>query len=126
MLALVGFTRFEAFLPDIQGEYETDIERAAIALDPKWFPAVENRGEGVFIKLRSDAVLDWLARPSVKARIDALIVGHNRWVSERKSDRQFFCCQQFAKFGIAYLGLHCAQHVTLSSCLAGSRLLCAV
>ena len=32
VLALVGFTRFEAVTPDINGEYETDVERAQIAL----------------------------------------------------------------------------------------------
>ena len=46
VLALTGFTRFEAVTPDINGEYETDVERAQIALEPQWFPAVENRGEG--------------------------------------------------------------------------------
>ena len=40
--------------PDINGEYETDVERAQIALEPQWFPAVENRGEGVFVQLRAD------------------------------------------------------------------------
>ncbi len=43
ILALIGFTRFEAVMPDIQGEYETDVERAYIAMEPSWFPAVENR-----------------------------------------------------------------------------------
>ncbi|MFY9562512.1 MAG: hypothetical protein WAQ52_19945, partial [Terriglobales bacterium] len=28
VLALVGFTRLEAVTPDINGEYETDVERA--------------------------------------------------------------------------------------------------
>lgn len=37
VLALVGFTRFEAVTPDINGEYETDVERAQIALAPRWF-----------------------------------------------------------------------------------------
>ena len=31
VMALAGFTRFEAVTPDIHGEYETDVERAAIA-----------------------------------------------------------------------------------------------
>jgi hypothetical protein len=66
VLALVGFTRFEAVTPDINGEYETDVERAQIALDPAWFPAVENRGEGLFVQLRADAVKSWLARLAVK------------------------------------------------------------
>ena len=51
VLALIGFTRFEAVTPDINGEYETDVERAELALEPKWFPAVENRGEGMFVQL---------------------------------------------------------------------------
>jgi hypothetical protein len=37
VLALVGFTRFEAVTPDINGEYETDVERAQIALEPSGF-----------------------------------------------------------------------------------------
>lgn len=37
ILALIGFTRFEAVTPDINGEYETDVERAQIALEPQWF-----------------------------------------------------------------------------------------
>ena len=55
VLALVGFTRFEAVTPDINGEYETDVERAQIALEPTWFPAVENRGEGLFVQLRRES-----------------------------------------------------------------------
>jgi len=37
------------------------VERAQIALEPQWFPAVENRGEGVFLQIRADAVKSWLA-----------------------------------------------------------------
>lgn len=56
VLALTGFTRFEAVTPDIQGGYESDVERADLALEPEWFPAVENRGEGVFILLRASSI----------------------------------------------------------------------
>ena len=56
VLALVGFTRFEAVTPDINGEYETDVERAQIASEPTWFPAVENRGEGLFVQFSAKAV----------------------------------------------------------------------
>ena len=77
VLALVGFTRFEAVTPDINGEYETDVERADIAIEPSWFPAVENRGEGVFLKLRATAIKEWLARKAVKDRLQALADGRN-------------------------------------------------
>jgi len=65
VLALTGFTRFEAVVPDTNGEYETDVERASLAVEPEWFPAVENRGEGLFIQLEPDAVHRWLERPAL-------------------------------------------------------------
>ena len=89
VLALIGFTRFEAVTPDIQGEYETDVVRAELALEPQWFPAVENRGEGVFIQLRAESVANWLGRPAVKARLSGLASGHQRWMDDRKSQRPF-------------------------------------
>jgi hypothetical protein len=105
--ALVGFTRFEAETPDIHGEYETDVERAQIALEPQWFPAVENRGEGVFLQLRAEAVRAWLERPAVKQRLDALAAGHQIWMNERKADRVFP--------GGAYVLLHTLSHLLIQS-----------
>lgn len=107
VLALVGFTRLEAVMPDIDGEYETDVERAQIALEPSWFPAVENRGEGVFVQLRPDSVAAWLARPAVKSRIDALTAGHQRWARDRKSQRLFP--------GGPYVLLHTLAHLLIQS-----------
>ena len=107
VLALVGFTRFEAVTPDINGEYETDVERAQIALEPTWFPAVENRGEGLFVQLRAQAVMSWLARPAVKHRLDALARGHQHWGKDRKSQRLFP--------GGPYVLLHTLSHLLIQS-----------
>jgi hypothetical protein len=107
VLALVGFTRFEAVTPDINGEYETDVERAQIALEPSWFPAVENRGEGMFVQLRAAAVMSWLARPPVKDRLDALASGHQHWMKDRKSQRSFP--------GGPYVLLHTLSHLLIQS-----------
>jgi hypothetical protein len=107
VLALVGFTRFEAVTPDIQGEYETDVERAQIALEPSWFPAVENRGEGVFVQLRAAAVMTWLSRPAVKERLSALAGGHQQWMKDRKSQRPFP--------GGPYILLHTLSHLLIQS-----------
>jgi hypothetical protein len=107
VLALVGFTRFEAVTPDINGEYETDVERAQIALEPAWFPAVENRGEGVFLQLRAQAVKGWLARPAVKERLNALASGHENWMKDRKSQRPFP--------GGPYVLLHTLSHLLIQS-----------
>jgi len=107
VMALTGFTRFEAVTPDINGEYESDVERAELALDPEWFPAVENHGEGVFLQLRASAVEDWLGRPGVKHRLDALAKGHQRWMTDRKSQRPFP--------GGPYVVLHTLSHLLIQT-----------
>src|SRR5262249_24879647 len=89
VLALIGFTRLEAAMPDINGEYESDVERAQIAIEPTWFPAVENRGEGVFVQLRAEAVRRWLERAEVQQRIDGLVSGHRRWMQDHRNQRPF-------------------------------------
>ena len=112
VLALVGFTRFEAVMRDIHGEYDTDVERAAIALDPEWFPAVENRGEGVFVQLDTDAVDAWSRRPAVVQRLADLALGHEAWAASRKpllgkSPRAFP--------GGPYVLLHTLSHLLIQS-----------
>jgi hypothetical protein len=107
VLALVGFTRLEAVMPDIHGEYESDVERAQIAIEPTWFPAVENRGEGVFVQLRATAVRRWLDRAPVQERIDGLATGHRRWMKDRKGQRPFP--------GGPYVLLHTLSHLLLQS-----------
>jgi hypothetical protein len=107
VLALVGFTRFEAVTPDINGEYETDVERAQIAIEPTWFPAVENRGEGLFVQLSAQAVTSWLERPAVNKRLIALAQGHKRWGENRKSKRPFP--------GGPYVLLHTLSHLLIQS-----------
>jgi hypothetical protein len=107
VLCLLGFTRFEAVTPDIQGEYEGDVERASLALEPTWFPAVENRGEGVFVGLDPGAVAAWLRRDPVVERVDQLAEGHRLWAARRKSERAFP--------GGPYVLLHTLSHLLLAS-----------
>lgn len=107
VLALTGFTRFEAVVPDIDGEYETEVERACLAHDPEWFPAVENRGEGLFVQLRAAAVKDWLGRAAVVKRLQSLKAGHERWMADRKTTRAFP--------GGPYILLHTISHLLIQS-----------
>lgn len=107
VLALFGFTRFEAAVPDVDGEYDTDVERADLALDPTWFPAVENRGEGIFVLLDPTALTQWLGRDAVSARVDALRAGHARWAKERGIERAFP--------GGPYVLLHTLSHLLIES-----------
>lgn len=107
VLALVGFTRFEPVTPGIDGEYESDVEVAALDAEPKWFPAVENRGEGIFVQLDSAAVADWQQRPAVGARLHQLAEGHKSWAARRKTKRDFP--------GGPYILLHTLSHLLIQS-----------
>ena len=107
VLALIGFTRLEAVMPDIHGEYDTDVERAEIALEPRWFPAVENRGEGVFVQIGADAIAQWLQRPDVQQRLEDLRQGHAAWMQSRKVQRPFP--------GGPYVLLHTLSHLLIRS-----------
>lgn len=107
VMALFGFTRLEGVTPSIHGEYEQDARPAAIAIEPTWFPAVENRGEGVFVQLRATAVRTWSARPEVQRRIERLAAGHARWASDRKNARPFP--------GGPYILLHTLSHLLIQS-----------
>jgi hypothetical protein len=78
--ALCGFTRIMAPEPD---------ERSAAApLEatgaPTWIPAVENRGEGVFLRLDEQAVQAWEALVDGSPAIAALWEAHRRWRTARQ------------------------------------------
>lgn len=107
VMALIGFTRFEAIIPDINGEYDEDITRAPLAREPAWFPAVENRGEGIFVQIDGAAIGRWLERPAVRQRLEALARGHEQWQAKRNAKRDFP--------GGPYLLLHTLSHLLLQS-----------
>lgn len=106
--ALVGFTRFEAAGPDIRGELDIDVRRAALSIDCAWHPAVENRGEGVFLQFRKDTVAAWLGRASVEERGRALLAGFSRWQAEHEGTSRTFP-------GLPYYLLHSFSHMLVTA-----------
>ena len=107
VLALAGFTWLEPVMPNVDGEYDDEVERVDLAEEPAWFPAVENRGEGIFLELRPDAVAAWLAREAVKKRLALLVSGHAAWARQRISERPFP--------GGPYVLLHTLAHLLVGS-----------
>ena len=107
VLALIGFTRLDAVTPDIHGDFESDVMRAEIALEPHWFPAVENRGEGVFVELRAADVAAWRARPAVDDRVAKLAKGYELWCETHPTQRPFP--------GSAYVLLHTLSHLLVQA-----------
>lgn len=104
---LTGFTRFDAMMPDIHGEYQSDVTPAALAESPRWFPAVENRGEGLFLELDAEKIRDWERRHGPEQRIASLREGHERWRQDRNKNYPFP--------GGPYILLHTLSHLLIRS-----------
>ncbi len=108
VIAQIGFTRFEAAIPDVNGELALDVERAELALDQDWLPAIENRGEGVFIGVRREAVQEWRARDAVKRRAEQLRDGFLAWQKQNEATS--------AKFpGAEFIMLHSLAHMLITA-----------
>src|SRR5437867_1697885 len=106
--ALAGFTRFEAVSPNTEGELELGVRRASLAREITWLPAIENKGEGVFIQFSSEAINAWFFNPRVQAHGQRLEVGFARWLQEQKNSRSKFP-------GLPYILLHSFSHLLITS-----------
>ena len=85
VIAQVGFTRFEPSAPDFEGELEVGVQRADLAKEARWLPAVENRGEGSFLQFNQAAVDEWALKKSVEARGLKLLAGFDKWKANHKN-----------------------------------------
>jgi len=108
VIAQVGFTRFESASPDIDGELSLGVTRAALAYDLSWLPAIENRGEGIFIAFSEDALNNWLSKPQVKQRGQQLLEGFNEWKKHHADALDVFP-------GLIYILLHSLSHLLISA-----------
>jgi ribosomal protein L23 len=112
VMAQVGFTRFEAVSPDIDGELEIGVRRASLAREITWLPAIENRGEGVFIQFRKQAVEQWATRQDVIARGTRLLAGYDAWKEEHSGAKK-----KFVEAGglLPYVLFHSFSHLLLTA-----------
>jgi hypothetical protein len=107
VVALAGFTRCEPQGPDIQGELSVDARRAAIAVDQTWVPAIENRGEGVFLEFDAEAISAWAQHPAVAERGRVLANGFDDWKRDRKAKIDFP--------DVVYYMLHSFSHLLMTA-----------
>jgi hypothetical protein len=108
--ALVGFTRFSAATADVNGELDTRIRRAAISKDNArgWFPAMESRGEGIFIEFRPEIIREWANRAEVLTRKSELMEGIKLW-------QQYNPSSSLDDPGLVYYLLHSISHLLLTA-----------
>lgn len=110
VVAQVGFTRFEPNYADIDGELNLNVQSAALDREPRWFPAIENKGEGVFISFSKAAIETWKETESVQKRGKELLNGHQIWLTRtgRKAD-------DFPFPGVPYIMLHSLSHLLITT-----------
>lgn len=104
----LGFTRFEAPARDVDYELSLGVRTAPLAREVTWLPAVENRGEGIFLALDPKAVQRWRARPGVEAREAQLVAGFEAWKARRQVKNARFP-------GVTYVMLHSLSHLLLTA-----------
>lgn len=105
--ALVGFTRFDPALPDIEGELDIQVGRAPLAEPLRYVPAVESKGEGVFLALSTPAVQAWLASKA-NQRNELLAEAFNGWKEASPHDT-------FDWPGAAFVLLHTLSHLLIEA-----------
>jgi hypothetical protein len=61
------------------------VSGAPLAQDPDWLPAIEQFGEGIFIRVDPEAIAGWLDRPAVRERTARLAAGVVAWERARRA-----------------------------------------
>jgi len=107
--ALTGFTRIES-LSDYTEEEElpTDHIMSLSRHAPRWVPAAEVRGEGIFLQFREDTLADWLEQAAVVRQNDAFYSAHVRWRKSRNIDTP-----EANYPGLRYVLLHTFAHALM-------------
>ena len=82
--AFIGFTRIDAL--DRVGDAAARIAPIAISGKPKWVPATEDRGEGVFLRFDEDAVAQWEQAVFDGSVWEHHVAAHERNVARRQSN----------------------------------------
>lgn len=106
---LYGFTRFEAAPTAADGDVEDvrlAVHGAPLSIGAEWLPAVEQFGEGLFVRFDEGAIAAWLERPAVATRAAQLLAGFGLW------QRQHGARVEYP--GAVYTMLHALSHALMA------------
>ncbi|MCO4694232.1 hypothetical protein LRR80_00267 [Streptomyces sp. RO-S4] len=79
--ALKAFTRL------VDAESTTDVKEMPLSDSPlRWLPAMEVRGEGVFLRLDENRLGTWEKATAVAARVERMRTAHQRVLDQRADD----------------------------------------
>jgi hypothetical protein len=82
--AFVGFARLDA--PEWGSARPAGLVRLCRDGKPRWVPAAETRGEGIFVRLKEDAVAGWEAKVERHSHLAALRSAYARFRRNRGRD----------------------------------------
>jgi hypothetical protein len=107
--AMIGFTRIDSVgeLTDPDLGIETDIAPIA-RRSPTWVPAIEVRGEGIFIEFHQDKLDEWERSEAIKARARDFFDAHKRWRKFRQIEPP-----EVGFPGMRYVLLHSFSHALM-------------
>ena len=108
VVAQVGFTRFEPTLVTTDGELDLGVNLAPLGLETDWVPAYENRGEGVFISFKPEAIDSWLKKSAVKKRGQELLSGYDKWKKNKGIQSDWLP-------SLPYIMLHSLSHLLITA-----------
>ena len=102
--AQVGFSRLAPIDAELDGDVDVNIAHLGHMTD--WLPAIENRGEGLWIQLDEARLDAWERHAVVQRRTEALRAGWNREFGGRTGP---------AFFGARYYLLHSLSHLLIQA-----------
>ncbi|MGX1165762.1 hypothetical protein AB7M16_002028 [Bradyrhizobium sp. USDA 372] len=106
---LYGFTRLEpapTFAEQLLEDVRLAVDGAPLAEAADWLPAMEQLGEGVFLKIRPKAIRDWIQGKFVQERGEVLRRGAESYAA------RYNAAQQFS--GAPYVALHSLAHALMA------------
>ena len=83
--ALLAFTRIESKGDFTDADFEDDGRQTPLSRQsPTWLPASEVRGEGIFLRLKEEALQSWEQKPEVQKLEQEFMQAHTGWRRLRK------------------------------------------
>lgn len=83
--ALLGFTRIESNADFAEATVLKDGRLTKLCREsPRWLPASEVRGEGIFLRIREEVFLAWQSKPEVQQLEHEFLDAHKAWRKLRK------------------------------------------
>ena len=111
VMALLGFTRLEPVVSQIDGDpLDLGVKRAQIDVkEATWLPAVENLGEGIFLSFDPGAIREWLKSDGTVQHLSKHGEAFKTWNKEHGLTEE-----KFRWPGGAYLMLHSLAHLLIT------------